>query len=70
MLDIVVAIEPMAPLSACPLNVPEHGTSLCRLHQSMDEARARWAERLAGTTLRQVLEPASAERCPFPQKRV
>jgi len=38
--EILKAVDPIQRIHKCPLNLPEHATSLCALHRSLDDALA------------------------------
>lgn len=39
--DVVQAVDPIARITRCPLNNPDHATELCALHRRLDEAAAQ-----------------------------
>src|SRR5689334_11414008 len=39
-LEVINAVDPIQRITKCPLNLPEHATKLCRLHQEIDNAIA------------------------------
>lgn len=60
-LDVVNAVEPIARITTCPLDLPTHGANLCPLHRRMDAALALVEEALRASTLAEVLaDPSSA----------
>jgi len=54
-LDVVNAVDPLQRIHTCPLGVTEHGTTLCSLHQRLDNAVAQVEETFGSTTLAEVL---------------
>ncbi|HEY7152451.1 MAG TPA: Rrf2 family transcriptional regulator [Gemmataceae bacterium] len=53
-LDVVAAIEPIPRIRRCPLGLKSH-TSLCPLHQQLDDAAANMEKAFAAVTLAQLL---------------
>jgi Rrf2 family protein len=53
-LDVVNAVAPLERIRHCPLGLPSH-TSLCPLHQQLDQAYAATEAAFAKVTLGQVL---------------
>ncbi len=58
-LDVVNAVEPIARIATCPLNLPNHGANLCPLHRRMDAAMATVEEAFRRSTLAEVLADPS-----------
>jgi Rrf2 family nitric oxide-sensitive transcriptional repressor len=57
-LDVVNAVAPLERIRHCPLGLPSH-TSLCPLHQQLDQAYATTEKAFAGVTIGQVLRSES-----------
>lgn len=53
-LDVVNAVAPLERIRHCPLGLPSH-TSLCPLHQQLDQAYAATENAFASVTIGQVL---------------
>ena len=53
-LDIVSAVEPIPRIRRCPLGLKSH-TSLCPLHQQLDDAAAHLEKTFAQVTIAQIL---------------
>lgn len=54
-LDIVNAVDPIARINSCPLNLKTHQTHLCSLHHKLDEALLRTEQALSSTTLSELI---------------
>jgi Rrf2 family protein len=39
-LEVVNAVDPIRRIERCPLGLPEHASSLCKLHRGLDDAYA------------------------------
>jgi Rrf2 family protein len=57
LLEIVEAVEPLPRIRSCPLKIPGHGTDLCALHRTLDDAFARIEESFASTRLAEMVSP-------------
>ena len=57
-LDVVNAVAPLERIRHCPLGLPSH-TSLCPLHQQLDQAYAGTETAFASVTIGQVLRSES-----------
>ena len=57
-LDVVNAVAPLERIRHCPLGLPSH-TSLCPLHQQLDQAYAATETAVASVTIGQVLRSES-----------
>ncbi len=57
-LDVVNAVAPLERIRHCPLGLPSH-TSLCPLHQQLDQAYAATETAFASVTIGQVLRSES-----------
>jgi Rrf2 family protein len=64
-LDVVNAVEPIERLTTCPLNLPNHGTTLCPLHRRMDAAIATVEDAFRKSTLAEVLADPSSPSVPL-----
>lgn len=54
--DIIQAVDPIPRISHCPLDLPQHAKSLCRLHQRMDDTLAQVELVFRKTTFAEILE--------------
>ena len=54
--DVVTAVEPMQRIKSCPLDLQQHGTSLCPLHSRLDNAMADLEVVFRQTTLEEILK--------------
>jgi Rrf2 family nitric oxide-sensitive transcriptional repressor len=54
--DIVQAVDPIQRITKCPLDLPQHGKHLCKLHQRMDDTLAQVELVFRQTTFAEVLE--------------
>lgn len=54
-LDVINAVAPLERITSCPLGLKSH-TSLCPLHEELDQAFAATESALAAVTIRQLLE--------------
>jgi Rrf2 family transcriptional regulator, nitric oxide-sensitive transcriptional repressor len=59
-LEVVNAVDPIRRITECPLKIPSHGTTLCRLHRKLDDAIAMIEKTLGGSSLAEMCEPAKA----------
>ncbi|MCM2369481.1 Rrf2 family transcriptional regulator [Aporhodopirellula aestuarii] len=57
-LNVVAAVEPMARICNCPLNLQSH-TALCPLHAELDRAYAATEEAFAKVTIAALLSSAN-----------
>jgi Rrf2 family nitric oxide-sensitive transcriptional repressor len=57
-LDVVNAVAPLERIRHCPLGLPSH-TSLCPLHQQLDQAYAATEKAFASVTIGEVLRSES-----------
>lgn len=72
MLDVVEALEPLPRIKSCPLELTEHAAGLCPLHSVLAELVNDVEQRLAGTTIADLLMdqivPLNIDkRCNFPE---
>ncbi len=70
-LEIVNAVDPIVRIEECPLGLPDH-TSLCPLHQELDQAISSIQQALGAKTIAEMLPDYSdsSSHCRFPaQKR-
>ena len=68
-LEVVNAVDPIKRIETCPLGIPAHGTSLCRLHRKLDDTIALIEEALRSSSITEMAEP-SGSKCAFPTVRV
>lgn len=59
MLDVVNAIDRLKPITSCPLEISEHGSSLCSLHRRIDQAIRMLIEQFEGVTLHDLITEAN-----------
>lgn len=66
--EVIEVVDPLHRIKRCPLGIESHGSNLCPLHKSMDDAIAAVEKCFRDTTLAEILaEPsASIPLCPFP----
>lgn len=57
-LDVVNAVAPIERIRHCPLGLPSH-TSLCPLHQEIDQAYAATENAFRAVTLKKLLDSTS-----------
>lgn len=55
--DVLLAVDPPKRITKCPLNLPEHRSQLCPLHQRMDDALAMLEKVFRETTIAEVTSP-------------
>jgi DNA-binding IscR family transcriptional regulator len=58
LLEVVNAIDPIPRIRACPLDRMAHKTHLCPLHSEMDRIMELMEQRLAGMSLKAVIDEA------------
>lgn len=54
-LEVVNAVDPIKRIHQCPLGIDSHGTTLCPLHQRLDQATELVERSFASTTIAQLL---------------
>jgi Rrf2 family protein len=59
-LDVLNAVDPIQRIRTCPLNIPSHGTTLCRLHRKLDDTIAILEKTLREASIAEMTEPAKA----------
>ncbi|HRX78194.1 MAG: Rrf2 family transcriptional regulator [Planctomycetaceae bacterium] len=67
-LAVINAIDPIRRIHECPLGLPSHGTTLCPLHQRIDNAAALVEEAFGDTTISELLDVPKSRKplCRFP----
>ncbi len=67
--DVVQAIDPIQRITACPLQLEDHGADLCPLHRGLDNAMAAVETTFKRMTVHQMLTQPGANRplCSFPR---
>lgn len=60
LLEIVRAVGTLDRIRECPLGLKEHGTNLCPLHRTVDQAAAAVIEILAESTLQDLITEPGA----------
>jgi Rrf2 family protein len=61
-LDIVDAIDPLARITECPLDLDAHCEQLCPLHRRLDEAAAQVEAAFRATSIAELLADPSPAR--------
>lgn len=56
-LDIIKVVDRFERIKECPLGLPEHGKSLCRLHKRLDDALGMIEKVLAESTIADMAMP-------------
>ncbi len=59
MLDVVNAIDRLEPITTCPLEIAEHGASLCSLHRRLDQAVRMLIDQFEGVSLADLISEAN-----------
>ena len=69
--DVVQAIDPIVRITTCPLNLPNHATSLCPLHRRLDNAMAAIETAFRKTSIKQLLTDPNPSKplCAFPRNQ-
>lgn len=69
--DVLQSIDPINRITECPMRFEAHGTSLCPLHRSLDNAMAVNETAFKQMTIYQMLNQPDTNRplCPFPRPR-
>jgi Rrf2 family transcriptional regulator, nitric oxide-sensitive transcriptional repressor len=65
LLDIVNTVGTLQRITSCPLGLPNHGTNLCALHRTMDNAAANIIKMLDGVTLQNLIEAPGVANKPL-----
>jgi Rrf2 family protein len=67
--DVVQAVDPLVRIDHCPLGIAEHGTNLCPLHRSLDNAMATVEQTFRKLTIHALLTQAHGSHplCSFPR---
>lgn len=55
LLDVINAVEPVQRIRSCPLKIASHGSRLCALHQTLDDAMAESERQFGAVTIGQLL---------------
>lgn len=65
MLDVINAIDPLQPISECPLKLENHSGKLCPLHTRLDAAARSLIDRFEGISLYDMLseDPTTRPLC-------
>lgn len=65
MLDVINAIDPIQPITECPLKLENHSGKLCPLHTRLDQAARLLIERFEGISLYDMLaeDPTTRPLC-------
>ena len=61
-LEVIRAVDPLARIDKCPLELEEHKAQLCPLHQSLDRAIALVEAAFAATTIADMTGPRPAAK--------
>lgn len=62
MLAVISAVEPVQRIRSCPLKIGSHGSRLCALHQTLDDALAVIEKTLASHTIGDLLSRSTGSR--------
>jgi Rrf2 family nitric oxide-sensitive transcriptional repressor len=62
-LDVFEAVDPIAHIRKCPLNIASHAGELCPLHRRLEAALAHVEQAFAGTTIAELLAEARVPLC-------
>ncbi|HRK32174.1 MAG TPA: Rrf2 family transcriptional regulator [Tepidisphaeraceae bacterium] len=62
LLDVVNAVEQVQRIRSCPLKLASHGSKLCALHQSLDNAMAEVEQRFGQIMIGQLLRNSTGVR--------
>lgn len=62
LLDVVSAIDPVERITECPLGLPNHGATLCPLHDCVDQAMAKMIESFGSLSLRDLVASGHGSR--------
>ena len=67
--DVVQAVAPITRIERCPLGIEGHGTNLCPLHRSLDNAMATVEQSFRRLTVHTLLSQAHGSHplCSFPR---
>ena len=70
--DVVQAVDPIVRIAHCPLGIAGHGTNLCPLHRSLDNAMATVEQTFRRLTIHALLSQAHGSHplCGFPRSEV
>jgi Rrf2 family protein len=55
LLEVISAVEPVQRIRSCPLKIGSHGSKLCALHQTLDDALATVEDALGSHTVGELL---------------
>ena len=62
MLDVINAIDPIQRIQSCPLELPNHGGSLCALHRKLDDAAKQLIEIFTDVSMADLVADAGGNR--------
>lgn len=65
LLDVVNTVGTLQRITTCPLGLANHGTNLCPLHRTMDNAAATLIKMLDGVTLQNLIDAPGASNKPL-----
>lgn len=69
-LQIVNAVDPIARITKCSVNLKSHNLYLCPLHKKLDQVLSQVERVFASTTLEELIQPSreteSGKPCGFP----
>jgi Rrf2 family nitric oxide-sensitive transcriptional repressor len=70
--DVVQAVAPLLRIERCPLGIAGHGTNLCPLHRSLDNAMATVEQAFRRLTIHALLNQTHGSHplCSFPHPEV
>lgn len=62
LLDVINAVEPVQRIRSCPLKLSTHGSRLCALHQTLDDAMAEVERRLREQTIAELMSRSTGSK--------
>jgi len=62
-LDVINAVDPLAPIEQCPLGYGSHAPGLCPLHTRLQQALALFEKALRGTKISDLLSSSPKKKC-------
>lgn len=60
LLEVIAAVEPIQRIRTCPLKIGAHGSRLCALHQTLDDALAQIEKTLGDRTIGELVTQNNA----------
>jgi Rrf2 family nitric oxide-sensitive transcriptional repressor len=62
LLDVINAIDPIRPITSCPLGLENHSGSLCPLHKKLDEASRTMIKVFSDISLKDIISEVGESR--------